>query len=486
MRIGLKAKFIVVIAVFLILVFGMISFILLRNNIDVFRENLRRETRAFATLATTPIGDAFTLYKDSGRIKITSQVEHFTDLDSSITNVSVINGDGHVEYTQKEEQKPVISPAEASSFEPVYKLDNGKMRQIIYPYFESSGVHRYSVVYDVSSASIDKNIHDISISIARFSIIALIISALLTYLLINSLFLIPLSKLSQQALAVTAGNLDQHIAVKQRHKDEIGDLTIAVDKMATSLKQDIVKLQELDKLKTEFMIIASHNLRTPLSVLAGYIELLQGIEMSDQAKKFLDIMQSNSRQLGRFAEELLTISQVETTKETVLAKEKFPLHSFLQGIIDEFKTLADNKGLTFAWQIPQIDQELEADRLNLRSAIWNILDNALKFTASGGRISLEAILRGNELVISIEDNGIGIPAAEQAKLFTKFHRGTSVMHYDYGGTGIGLYATKLIIDKHNGTVQVNSTEGKGTIVTISVPTVPPPTLAESPIAPGSD
>jgi signal transduction histidine kinase len=330
-------------------------------------------------------------------------------------------------------------------------------------------VHRYSVVYDVSSASIDKNIRDITISIARFSIIALIVSAILTYLLINYLFLIPISKLSQQALAISAGNLDEQIAVKQRHKDEIGDLTIAVAKMTTSLKQDIVKLQELDKLKTEFMIIASHNLRTPITVLTGYIELLQNIEMPEQAKKFLSVMQTNSIELGRFAEELLTISQVETAKETVLEKEVFELSPFLEDIIDEFKVLADNKEVAFVWQIPQITQQLEANRLNLRSAIWNILDNALKFTAEGGRISFEAILRGNELVISIEDNGIGIPAAEQAKLFTKFHRGTSVMHYDYRGTGIGLYATKLIIDKHNGTVQVTSTEGKGTIVTIGLP-----------------
>jgi signal transduction histidine kinase len=468
-RFGLRAQFIVVIAVFLLLIFAAISYVLIRNNITTFRNNLRQESKAFAALATKPIGDTYVLYHDAGSLKITEQIENFSSLDPAISNVSVVDVNGKLLFSQAHNNKEPVSVNDAGSFDPVYKTEkSGALKRVIYPYFEESGAHRYSLVYDISSVNIDRNIRDITRSIIVFCLAALLISAILVYLLIRQLFLVPLQKISKQALAISAGNLSQPIEIGRR--DEIGDMAMAVSKMATTLKDDINKLQGLDKLKTEFMIIASHNLRTPIGVINGYIDILKDKDLPEDAKQMINMMGASNRELSAFAEDLLTISQIENSdKATPMNKEPVVMNDFINDIVKDFSVLATNKGVAFEAHIPDYQQEIMLNRMNFRSAVWNILDNALKFTSVNGKITLEVVLRGNEMVLSVEDTGIGISDEELPRLFTKFHRGTDIFRYNFEGTGIGLYATKLIVDQHGGNIEVKSTYGKGTIVTITIP-----------------
>jgi signal transduction histidine kinase len=142
----------------------------------------------------------------------------------------------------------------------------------------------------------------------------------------------------------------------------------------------------------------------------------------------------------------------------------------LKKLIDEYAPVARAKGIQFASHLPPGPQMVPLHELTFGSAIANILDNAIKFTAESGNVSLQAEQNENNFVITVTDTGVGIAAEELPKLFTKFHRGTDLMQYDYEGTGIGLYATKLIIDQHGGSIDVASTFGKGTTVTIAMPT----------------
>lgn len=468
-RFDIRLKFIGIITLFLVAIFAAISFVLIRSNTISLRQNLLRETRAFAALATKPIGDSFVLYKDSGRLKLLHQVQKFVELDAAITNIAIVDTSGNVLFTQHESIKPTISQMEAASFEPVYRQSDGALTQIIYPYFEDSGQHKYSIVYDVSNESINTHIESVTKSILRFSVIALAVSAILTILFINRTILTPLRRVSKQAIEISKGRLDQGIT--SNGNDEISDVAQAVNSMSASLKESITKLQELDKLKSEFMIIASHNLRTPITVIDGYVEALQAAESQEKLQEMLAVIEANNHQLSSIVEELLTVSQLESKgglSMTLIPEDITPV---LNRVANDFKILSRSKDIIFESKLYENPLIVNLNRLNFQSALTQLMDNAIKFTKSGGRVVLSSALEDELAVIKISDTGVGIPSEEMPRLFTKFHRGTDIIHYNYDGLGIGLYASKLIIDQHHGSLDIQSILGEGTTATISLPLI---------------
>lgn len=273
-RFGVRAKFILVASLLLLVVFAITTFILVRDNTRRLQENLLNEAKAFASLATNPIGNSFIIYKDSGYSRIQEEIVRFTQNSPNITNVAVLGLDGQVLFTQKPGFEPQATPEQASSFEStlIYN-DQGDLETIIAPLAEQFGLRRYAVAYEVSNEAIRTAQEQAIKSIALGSLIALLITIVTIYLLANRVLLMPLRKVSQEALAISAGHLDRQIRLEQ--KDEIGDVAAAVNKMATSLKQNIQELQDLDKMKTEFLTISSHNLRTPISIIRGFLENLR-------------------------------------------------------------------------------------------------------------------------------------------------------------------------------------------------------------------
>ena len=168
-------------------------------------------------------------------------------------------------------------------------------------------------------------------------------------------------------------------------------------------------------------------------------------------------------------EDILKISQIEANHQLSADKQPVNLTSALKTIADEFTILAKEKNISFAAQLPPEEYKVSGALTYLRSAIWNLMDNALKFTKKDGHVTLSLTKNGNFAVISIADTGIGIAPDEIPKLFTKFHRATSTLQYDYEGVGIGLYITKLVITQFGGDVSVASTLGKGSTFTIRLP-----------------
>lgn len=468
LRLGLQTKFIGLILVLLTLIFAVIAVILIRNDTMSLRSDLQDRSKAFATLATSPIGNAYATYQDSGTYLIGKQISTYQALDPTISDVTVVSLTGDVLYSTESAHAPA-SATDASSFGAIYKYTNGTISQIIYPYIGPNGIHSYAIVYDVSSTEINKAVRSLAQSILIDSIIGLIISAAVMSYLVNRWFLLPIKRVRDQAMLIAAGNYAE--AIKQDRTDEIGDLAGSVNHMAESLKADIQKLKEVDEIKTEFMMIASHNLRTPLTVINGYVSMAKSWALSTELKSMLESIEANSQRLGMFAEDLLTMSSIEAGK-SIFIMEKTSVRQIMSHVVDEFKTLADEKIRNFSANITTEEIELTASPAHLRSAIWNLLDNALKFTGPHGQITLAVQRVGSDLQISVSDNGAGIAAAEMGKLFTKFHRGTSTLTYDYEGTGVGLYITKQIVTAHNGTIAVDSEPDKGTTFIITIPLTP--------------
>ena len=443
----------------------MVTVVLVIQNTSTLRSNLTQESKSFATLATKPIGDAFILYKDSGSIRIQQQIDKLLDLNPNISAVQILDTSGKVQFDSLKRSSTDISAEQAATFKPIYLYENGNIVRIIQPLQEDFGARRYTIIYDVSSTQLQENIKKVVIVIITFSITALFLSIILSYLLINFFFLRPLREVSSSALKISHGSLEQQI--KLNRDDEIGDLAHAVNEMADSLKSNIVKLQEVDKLKSEFMMITSHNLRTPISIIRGYLEMANDMTITKEIKDIFQAISANTVRLGTFTEDVLAIATIESG-QMMIHPEVMPFKPIVDDLAEQFKTLAVQKKLNVIVNNTLTNEQAALSHSHIKGALWNLLDNAYKFTPEKGTVSIEAKTANDNLQIFIKDTGIGIAKSEMPKLFTKFHRATSTMTYDYEGTGIGLYLTKLIIERHNGTINVESEEGKGSTFVITI------------------
>lgn len=465
-RFGLRTKFIATIAALLVVIFTVLTVFVIRYTTTNLRSNQLDQAHDFAALASKPIGETFVTYKDSGQLKIKQQIDKFTELDPIITNVAIYDVSGENLFNQNATAPPTASPAQLQSFDIQSLRDSsGAVQEIIAPYIEDNGVHRYSIIYNVSSAAITHSIDSLIRIILAVSLVALLATIFLIYILVNRLLLRPVHEVSQMALSISRGNLDQTIALHRR--DEIADLATATNTMAESLKRDIIRLRETDELKTEFMMLVSHNLRTPIATLNGYLELMSGQPMTPELKRTVALITASTRRLHAFAEDILTISSIEAGQGLNAAREATDISVQLETMAREFAPVAEDKGLTFHTEIePNVIVAVSAAQF--RQAVWNVLDNALKFTERGViRLQLERY--DHEARIIITDTGTGIAPAELDRLFTKFHRGTGTLDYNYEGSGLGLYVSKVLIDYFGGSIEGRSQHGQGSTFTIRLP-----------------
>lgn len=463
-RVGIRQRFILFLFSFFVVLFAGIAALLVTRTAISERNNLNQQTKSFATLATKPISDAFLLYKDSGKVRIEQQVNKFIDLDSDITGVAIIDTYGKILYYNG--QIPDVRASQANTFETIYNVQSKIIKQVIDPVIEDYGVHRYAVVYSVSDKRIVQDTQRTVGIIVILSIFAFALAIGLTYWLINRLFLSPVRTISAKALKISNGDLEDQISLKRN--DEIGDLAQAVNTMASSLKADIVKLQEADKLKSEFITISSHNLRTPLTVIKGDLEIMREMGVPDKLETMIGDVTASAAHLNNFVEDLLAISSMESGKLAASQMEPLGVKELLEAVAMDYTQVAKNKKLQFKVDLKVDEQKVVMSRHLLRMAFVNLLENAFKFTKEGS-VSLSAAIEHHKLVVKVSDTGTGIAENEMPKLFTKFHRGTDVMRYDYEGTGIGLYLTKLIVTDHHGSVSADSTEGKGATFTVILP-----------------
>lgn len=468
MRLGIRNKVLLVVSLSLILIFALITYILVRQNTTNLRSSLNEQTKSFAALATQPIGDTFILYKDSGSVRIDQQLDKFLELDPDVTDIRIVSIESEELFSSKDGPGQPIDKRLAASFEPQFITnEKGYTETVVQPYFEGSGAHRYSVVYGISTKRVEQNVSDVVKLILYAGAATLIISIAGTGLMLNVFFIRPLKDVSSSANIISSGDFEHEIT--SRHHDEIGDLAVSVQKMADYLRADIAKLQELDKLKSEFMMIASHNLRTPLTIIEGYIDLAETAESASELKKIVSTIQESVVRLHLLAENVLTISTLEANKAS-MHKSPVKLAEFIDNIGNEFGPLARKKKLQWNFNTKiATGTTLPINSNNMRSALGNLIDNAIKFSKETGLVEVDSSIKDNEFVFRVADEGIGIKGEEMSKLFTKFHRGTSTLSYDYEGVGIGLYLTKLIVSQHGGRVEVSSEPGKGSVFTVYLP-----------------
>ena len=235
---------------------------------------------------------------------------------------------------------------------------------------------------------------------------------------------------------------------------------------------DVTRLKKLEKIREDFVANVTHEIKTPLTAIIGFIETLEGGAIKEEvtAKRFLHVISENAHRLGRLVDDLLTLSSIELGEMT-LRFESISIVNVVDSVLPMFETKIAERSLTVDKSISDGLPMIWADRDRMAQILVNILDNAVKFTPSGGKISISAVQDDSGfVVVKVTDTGIGIQKSEIPRLGERFYRADKTRSREMGGTGLGLSIVKHLIKAHNGSIDIESQVGKGTTVSLAFPT----------------
>ena len=253
-----------------------------------------------------------------------------------------------------------------------------------------------------------------------------------------------------------------------------GIISIALDNafLYKTIGEKNERLKELGKLKDDFVSIASHELRTPMTAIKSYLWMAINKSNNLDAKivEYITIASISTDRLIKLVANMLTISRIEGRRLELIIKE-FVLQDLIQRVYDELSIKAREHNINFKIVAPKKKIVISGDSDKLHEVIQNLVGNALKFTPSNGSITISAKIVGNEVEVSIKDTGPGISKEDQPKLFQKFGimSGSYAKTTNATGTGLGLYITKQIISMHKGHISVESELGKGSTFRFTLP-----------------
>jgi PAS domain S-box-containing protein len=237
------------------------------------------------------------------------------------------------------------------------------------------------------------------------------------------------------------------------------------------IERDITHEKQVDRAKTEFVSLASHQLRTPLSIINWYAEMIEDGDagsITEKQKEYLEEITSASKRMTELVNALLNVSRIEMGT-FIVEPEKVVVQGVIEEVINDLQQRIKEKNLSIEKDIADPELAISADKKLLHVIIENILTNAVKYTQEEGEILIGQKEENEDLLIWVKDNGCGIPKLEQKNIFEKFFRASNVVKKDTQGTGLGLYIVKSIMDQIEGTIRFESEEGRGTAFYLQFP-----------------
>ena len=238
--------------------------------------------------------------------------------------------------------------------------------------------------------------------------------------------------------------------------------------IAFIITRSFERLAEANRMKSEFINIVSHQLRTPLTNLRWAIEFLMSGNPENQIEYF-KILKENSDRMGELIKDLLIVSRIEAVK-LFQRKEEFSLEDLTKEIIKQFLPLAQAANVEIKFEAQEFLPKVFSDPFQIKLVIENLLDNSIRYTRGEGFCQIKIEKRKENLYFEIRDNGVGIPKEDQKYIFQKFFRSENVLKYQTQGIGLGLYIAKSIIEKSGGKIGFKSEENKGSTFWFTLPT----------------
>lgn len=337
----------------------------------------------------------------------------------------------------------------------ILELASGE-KVMIYTVSLSGPAMEYSALRIMTSmAGIDAQIFKIALLISAI-MLSIILLMLFSGLYFVRSIVIPVRQMSDIAKNYAEG--DFHKRIEKKADDEIGELTDAINYMAAELENS-------DKMKNEFISSVSHELRTPLTAIKGWSETV--LEMPDDPEtiqKAMRVITGETERLSEMVEELLDFSRIQDGRFT-LQKESCDILAELGDAVLIYAERAKSLGITLEYYEPDMLPFVYGDPSRLRQVFINIIDNAVKYSNKGGKVSVEAYEEKGEIVVLVSDTGVGISQEDLPKVKTKFYKANQTRR----GSGIGLAVANEIVEMHGGRLIIDSELGKGTTVMITLP-----------------
>ena len=307
--------------------------------------------------------------------------------------------------------------------------------------------HRGTDVIKERTNEVLKTIYWTFFIIYDLSLIILLIFTFVVY--------IPLRKISHASKEFAKGNLTYEGLASFTNEDEIGNLGMSLNYMAR-------KLNSLEEDQKKYIGNVSHDFRSPLTSIKGYVEAMKdGTIPPEMQGKYLDIVLFETERLTKLTKSLLTLNAWDN-KSNRLDLTEFSLYEMIKPIINSFEGKCEKKHITIDLILGSKDYYVSADRSKIEQVIYNLLDNAIKFSHNDSSIQLDIHDKNDKIFISIKDTGIGIPKESISKIWDRFYKTDLSRGKDKTGTGLGLSITKEIINAHDENINVISTEGVGT------------------------
>ena len=287
-------------------------------------------------------------------------------------------------------------------------------------------------------------------------------------LIISKTLLSPIIGMTTAADAMADGDFSRKINVES--EDEIGILAKTFNDMAMQIETMLEELRKAEALRREFVANVSHELRTPLTSIRTYAETISDTQYLTQDKKeeFLRVILNESDRMAAIVRDLLELSRLDSGTG-ILTYERFSLEQSIRNVYAaialEAKKRNQQLNMELEWKLPSI----LGDRSRIEQVFMNVMSNALKYTPDGGKIDISSGSTGENVWVKMTDTGIGIPKEDLERVFDRFYRVDKARSRESGGTGLGLSIAKETVMKHGGDIEIESTQGKGTTVTITLP-----------------
>ena len=329
---------------------------------------------------------------------------------------------------------------------------------MIVPVTEGFSTKGYLLVHKPLSY-FEEQQHSIMVCV-YITLIVIYVLSFMIFLGIHLFIYLPLRKITEAAKQYASGNLDYEIPVNSQ--DEIGNLSASLNYMSTHLK-------DMEDYQKKFVANVSHDFRSPLTSIKGYIEAIaDGTIPVELQGKYLNIILFETERLTDLTRDLLTLNEFDT-KDLLLNKESFDLHEMMKQVAASFEGTCTSRKISIELLFASRVLYVHADRSKIQQVLYNLLDNAIKFSNPQSTVTIETTERGEKIFTSVRDYGIGIPKEDLSKIWERFYKSDLSRGKDKKGTGLGLAIVREIIQAHNENINVISTEGVGTEFIFSLP-----------------
>ena len=253
--------------------------------------------------------------------------------------------------------------------------------------------------------------------------------------------------------------------------DDIDQLGGAVQEMSERIAQQLQLLANTEVSRRELLANVSHDLRTPLASMQGYLETLllkHGTISSEEERGYLEVAAKHSERLGKLIRDLFQLTKLEA-HEVKLQREEFPIAELVQDVVQKFQLTAQKRGVRLEGRVPRQQVQVLADIGMIESVLENLMENAIRHTPAGGVILLEVVPAQDRLTLRVVDTGRGIPDGELRNIFDRYYHVDRGEVSDIGRTGLGLAITRHLVELHGGSITVESALGKGTAFSFDLP-----------------